>query len=201
MISPDTAAIVIDAFLFTFLVITALAIIQVRHLFGVVMLASVFSLLSAGLFVSMDAVDVAFTEAAVGAGISTVLMLGTMALTVREEKKSPYPIFLPLLVCLVTGAALLYGTLDMPPFGSPDSPVQTHVGPEYIARTPIDTGVPNLVTAVLAAYRSFDTLGEVTVIFTAVIAVLMLLGWDTKNRTQVRMARRREDELKNGDER
>ena len=179
MISPDTAAIVIDAFLFTFLVITALAIIQVRHLFGVVMLASVFSLLSAGLFVSMDAVDVAFTEAAVGAGISTVLMLGTMALTVREEKKSPYPIFLPLLVCLVTGAALLYGTLDMPPFGSPDSPVQTHVGPEYIARTPIDTGVPNLVTAVLAAYRSFDT----------------------KNRIQVRMARRREDELKNGDER
>ncbi|MBI1262445.1 MAG: DUF4040 domain-containing protein [Rhizobiales bacterium] len=200
MISPDTAAIVIDALLFTFLVITALAIVQLRHLFAVVMLAGVFSLLSAGLFVSLDAVDVAFTEAAVGAGISTVLMLGTMALTAREEKKSPHPIFLPLLVCLVTGAALIYGTLDMPPFGSPDAPVQTHVAPDYIARTPVETGVPNIVTAVLASYRGYDTLGETTVIFTAVIAVLMLLGWDTKNRSLARNARRREEDREKGDE-
>lgn len=167
---------VIDILLFTFLVVTAIAIMHLRNLFAVVMLAGVFSLLSAGLFVTLDAVDVAFTEAAVGAGISTVLMLGTLALTVREEKKPTHSVFLPVLVCLVTGAALIYGTLDMPGFGSPEAPIHHHVAPDYIARTPVETGVPNIVTAVLASYRGYDTLGETAVIFTAAIAVLLLLG-------------------------
>ena len=167
---------IIDILLFTFLVVTAIAILRLRNLFAVAMLAGVFSLLSAGLFVTLDAVDVAFTEAAVGAGISTVLMLGTLALTVREEKKPSHSALLPLLVCTIAGAALLYGTRDMPPFGAPDTPVQTHVAPDYIARTPVETGVPNIVTAVLASYRGYDTLGETAVIFTAAIAVLLLLG-------------------------
>lgn len=191
MIAGATSTIIIDALLFTLMVATAIAILNLRNLFAVVMLSGVFSLLSAGLFVALDAVDVAFTEAAVGAGISTVLMLGTMALTVREEKPSSHSPLLPLLVCIVTGAALLYGTLDMPSFGSPDAPIHQHVAPDYIARTMPETGVPNIVTAVLASYRGYDTLGETTVIFTAVIAVLLLLGWDIKARSA---ARKRRDE-------
>jgi len=175
--SPGLVGIaIIDILLFTFLVVTAIAILRLRNLFGVVMLAGVFSLLSAALFVTLDAVDVAFTEAAVGAGISTVLMLGTIALTFREEKKPSHSALLPILVCTVAGAALIYGTRDMPAFGAPDTPVQTHVAPDYIARTPIETGVPNIVTAILASYRGFDTLGDTVVIFTAVIALLLLLG-------------------------
>ena len=73
--------------LFIALVTTAISIVLVRRLFAVVMLSGVFGLLAALLFIVMDAVDVAFTEAAVGAGISTVLMLGTIALTARSEKK------------------------------------------------------------------------------------------------------------------
>lgn len=173
---------IIDILLFTSLVVTAIAILRLRNLFGVVMLAGVFSLLSAGLFVTLDAVDVAFTEAAVGAGISTVLMLGTLALTFRDEKGPSHSAVLPLLVCTIAGAALIYGTRDMPPFGAADNPVQTHVAPDYITRTPIETGVPNLVTAVLASYRGHDTLGETAVIFTAAIAVLLLLGTSGRKR-------------------
>ncbi len=73
-------------------------------------------------------------------------------------------------------AALIYGTLDMPPFGAADNPVQTHVAPDYLQRTPVEIGIPNVVSAVLASYRGFDTLGEVVVVFTAAIAVLRLLG-------------------------
>jgi multicomponent Na+:H+ antiporter subunit B len=51
-----------------------------------------------------------------------------------------------------------------------------HVAPHYIEESYAEIGVPNLVTSVLASYRSFDTLGEVTVVFTALIAVLLLLG-------------------------
>ena len=93
------------------MVVTALAIVRTAHLFAVVMLAGVFSLLSALLFVTMDAVDVAFTEAAVGAGISTVLMLGTLALTSRHERRSTLSPVIPLFVVFVTGA-FLYLQMD-----------------------------------------------------------------------------------------
>lgn len=168
--------------MFGLLIVTALGIMIMRDLFAVVMLSGVFSLLSAGLFVALDAVDVAFTEAAVGAGVSTVLMLGTMALTSRQEKAPQHSRALPILVVLVTGAALIYGTADLPPFGAADTPVQLHVAPQYIERTPTEIGLPNIVTAVLASYRGFDTLGETTVIFTAGIAVIVLLHRSNRRR-------------------
>lgn len=169
-------AMVTDTLLFALLAMTAIAIMKLRNLFAVAMLAGIFSLLAAGLFVTLDAVDVAFTEAAVGAGISTVLMLGALALTTSEEKKPVHSAWLPLLLCVVTGAALVYGTVDMPAFGSADAPIHGHVGPDYIARAQAETGVPNFVTAILASYRGYDTLGETTVIFAAAVAVLLLLG-------------------------
>lgn len=158
------------------LVATAIAIAVMTRLFAVVMLSGVFSLLAALLFVNMDAVDVAFTEAAVGAGISTVLMLGTIALTSRVERPTSRSPGIPLLVCVVTGMALVYGTLDMPNFGAADSPVQTHVGPDYLKESVKEIGVPNIVTAILASYRGYDTLGETVVVFTAGIGVLLLIS-------------------------
>ncbi|HEX7775244.1 MAG TPA: DUF4040 domain-containing protein [Parvibaculum sp.] len=169
--------ILVDLALFAFLIVTAVAIARLRNLFAVAMLAGLFSLLSAGLFVTLDAVDVAFTEAAVGGGVSTIFMLGALALMPREEKPTAHSAILPLLLCLVTGAALVYGTFGMPAFGSPDAPIHKHVAPDYIARAQDETGVPNIVTAVLASYRGYDTLGETTVIFVAAISVLMLLGF------------------------
>lgn len=164
-----------------FLALTAVAIVRLRSLFAVVMLSGIYSLLAASIFVQLDAVDVAFTEAAVGAGISTVLMLGTLALTSRNEKIPSYMPMLPLLVVLATGGALIYGTLDMPRYGDPNAPIQKHVAPYYLKNTKSQIGVPNVVTAVLASYRGYDTLGETTVIFTAGIGVLLLLagGRDT----------------------
>jgi multicomponent Na+:H+ antiporter subunit B len=122
----------------------------------------------------LDAVDVAMTEAAVGAGISTVLLLGALYLTQSREIQPARNIVLPLIVAGITAGALFVGTLDLPPFGNADTPPQA-LGPDYLARTEADTGVPNVVTAVLASYRGFDTLGETTVIFTAGIGVLILL--------------------------
>ena len=167
----------ITLFLFVTLVATGIAIVLTRSLFAVVMLSGVISLLSALLFIVMDAVDVAFTEAAVGAGISTVLMLGTIALTARAEKPlTGAKNGTPLAVVLLTGGVLIYGTFDMPAFGDPNAPVQTHVGPDYIASASLDMGFPNIVTAVLASYRGFDTLGEVAVVFAAGLGVILLLS-------------------------
>ena len=158
------------------LVVTALAVVRTRSLFAVVMLSGVFGLLTALLFVTMDAVDVAFTEAAVGAGISTVLMLGTLALTSRYERSTYGSPVIPLFVVIVTGGALFYGTLDMPNFGDPNAPAMTHLYPDFIERSPHDIDVPNIVTAILASYRGFDTLGETAVVFTAGVGVLLLIS-------------------------
>ncbi|MCW8826521.1 MAG: DUF4040 domain-containing protein [Gammaproteobacteria bacterium] len=170
--------VVINVTLLAFLAITAVAIVRMTDLFAIIMLFGIFSFLSAAMFIVMDAVDVAFTEAAVGAGISTVLMLTTIALTKdhKEKQSGSHRPWLPLTVVLVTGAALVYGTLDIPAFGDLQAPAQMHVAPYYVERSFTETGVPNIVTAVLASYRGFDTLGEVVVIFTAGIAVLLLIG-------------------------
>ncbi len=161
--------------LFAFLLVTALMIIRLRNLFAVVMLSGVFSLLSAGLFVTLDAVDVAFTEAAVGAGITTVLFLGAISLTGAAEKPPQANQFVPLAVMTGLAAILIHGTMDLPPFGLAAAPVHLHVAPQYISGAETQIGIPNVVTAVLASYRGFDTLGETGVIFTAGIGVILLM--------------------------
>ena len=166
----------IDMAVLTLLVVTAIAINNIRNMFATAMLAGIFSLLSAALFVSMDAVDVAFTEASVGAGIATILFLGALMTTGHghsaPQRGSPFA----LVLVVLTGALLIYGTLDIPRYGDPEAPVQQHVNPYYLDKTVTDIDIPNAVTAVLASFRGYDTMGEVVVIFTAGIGVLMLLG-------------------------
>ena len=83
--------------------------------------------------------------------------------------------FLYLALTVATGGLLIFGALDMPAWGDPNSPANSHVSPRYIEESFHETEVPNMVTAVLADYRSYDTLGETTVVFTAAICCLFLL--------------------------
>ena len=167
---------IINIILLCLLVVAAIAINQQRNLFATTMLTGIYSLLCASLFLCLDAVDVAFTEAAVGAGIATILFLGTLALTSFEEKTEVKVSIPGLITVLVTGGLLIYGIQDIPAFGNPDNPVQTYLADRYITESATEIGIPNLVTSILASYRGYDTLGETTVIFTAGIGVLMLLG-------------------------
>ncbi len=148
---------------------------RVRNLFAVVALGGIYSFLMALVLLVLDAVDVSMTEASVGAGISTVLLLGTLYLT-RLHEATPVRITMtPLVASALTGSALFYGVVYLPPFGDASNPMHRHVAPRYIEDVVRETGVPNAVTAVLASYRGYDTLGETTVIFTAGIGVVMLL--------------------------
>lgn len=174
----------VEGVLFIFLVISAVVISYQRDLFAAAMLTGMFSLLSAGIFTLMDAVDVAFTEAAVGAGISTVLMLGALSLTENREKKQPVRI-LPFIVVFLTGAGLIFGTLDMPIYGDPAAPIHHHLAPTYIESAETVFGIPNVVTIILASFRGFDTLGETAVIFTATVGVMLLLGPGKTGQTKV----------------
>ena len=158
--------------------LTTLGIIRLRNLFSVVILSTIYSFLMATLLLIFDAVDVALTEAAVGAGISTVLMLTVLYYTKVNEEKPKFKSILPLIICLTIGGLLIYGTYGLPPFGASNTPIHTHISIQYLERSMSETGVPNVVTSVLASYRGFDTLGEVIVVFTAAIGVLSILKRD-----------------------
>ena len=167
---------VIEAVLFAFMIGVAFYIIRMRSLFAAAMLFGIFSLLSAGMLTLMDAVDVAFTEAAVGAGISTVLLLGALSLTTFEESRPTHHKWTAKIVVITTGLMLAYGTLDMPIYGDPDAPIHRHVAPHYLEVSVDEIGIPNVVTSVLASYRGYDTFGETTVVLAAAVGAILLLG-------------------------
>ena len=155
--------------------VTVIAMAVQRNLFSAVVLFGLYSFFMATVLVALDAVDVAMTEAAVGAGVSTVLLLGALYLCGGEEAKPLSRSWLPLAVTLVIVGALVYGTLRLPAFADPQAPIHTHVVPRYLGQALAETGVPNVVTAVLASYRGYDTLGETVVVFTAGVGVIALL--------------------------
>ncbi len=157
--------------------ICVIGISLLRNLFAGAILLSVYSLLAACLFIIMDAVDVAFTEAAVGAGISTILVLATILYTGQECQRHIKIKWAPLVLSLAVGGLLIYGTMDIPAYGKKDNPIhQYKVTKNYLEKSQKETGAPNIVTVILASKRGYDTLGEVVVVFCAGIGVLLLLG-------------------------
>ena len=169
----------LSIFILCLCVITAIGAMQARNLFASVMLMGIFSLLMAAEFILLDAPDVALTEAAVGAGISTVLLLSALSLTADEESGRAMRPGLALVVVMITAGVILYATLDKPALGDPNAPVHQHMSSEYFDMTREQMNIPNVVTAILASFRGYDTLGEVIVVLTAAIGVLFLIGPDS----------------------
>lgn len=165
------------------LAVTALSLAAVRDLFGLTVLLSVYSGLLAVILAMLGAADVAFTEAVVGAGVSTGLLIALLrrvrpdlapvtdiAPPVRRDRR-----WLGAAAAVTFGAVMLHGAHALPEFGDPAAPAQQHLARQYIGRSMQDTHTPNVVTAVLADYRGFDTLIETSVVLTGAMACLLVL--------------------------
>ena len=172
----ESAAII---FLLSLLVATAVITSGRKDLFSAVLMLGIYSLLSAGLFIVLDAPDVAFTEAAVGAGFSTVLFLAAIAMTTNTRSYTSKRQWLAIALVVPVGCMLLFAMPDLPHFVAQDGPAHQHVAQYYLQQTQQEIGIPNVVTAILASYRGFDTLGELVVIFTAGVgATGIFMGGD-----------------------
>ena len=167
-------------FTLTFVAIAAFATVQSRNLFVASLWFGIFSLMMASNFFILDAADVALTEAAVGAGVSTVLFMSALALTAEHEQPRFQVRRLPIVALGLLSIVLLVVSLEHPLVGDPMAPIHQHVAPWYLQETPKVIGIPNVVTAILASFRGYDTLGEVIVIFTAGIGVLSVLSFGPK---------------------
>lgn len=80
-----------------------------------------------------------------------------------------------LLVTLVLGGILIWGSTDFPVWGDKDSPASRHVSNRYITEAYSATHVPNLVSAILADYRNFDTMLETSVVLIAGLGIFLIL--------------------------
>lgn len=167
----------LELLLLVILIATAGLALRIRDLLGAVAVLSAYSLFVALLFAGMAAPDVAFVEVVLGAGVTGVLFVGAILGTTRadESREAGTSRWVP--AVLVAGVVLLvlYGTGGLPSYTDPDAPAHEHVASTYLEESVADTGTANVVTAVLADYRSFDTLGETLVIVTAGLACLVVL--------------------------
>jgi multicomponent Na+:H+ antiporter subunit B len=167
----------LELLVLAFVVVTALATAFLRDVLASVVVFGAYSLGMAMLWVLLRAPDVGLTEAAVGAGVMTPLFLLAIVKTKRPDADRVLAKVDPaaLVVALVLGAGLLLTVPALPAVGDPAAPAATHVSPYYLENAYEQTGMENVVTAILVGYRGFDTLGEVTVVFAAAVAVLVVL--------------------------
>lgn len=168
----------LDIALLLILIVTAVLSLIVRDLLAAVALLSIYSLFTALLFTGLHAVDVALVEAALGAGLTGVLLIAAILLTTRRAEQRPHP-SARVLIPFAVGAfviVMLYASTGLPDRGDPDSPAQRGVSTAYLEGSLAQTNTPNVVTAILADYRSMDTLGETLVILTAALSATLILA-------------------------
>lgn len=165
--------------LLVLLVLTAAGAILIRDLIGAVLVLGSYGFVLAITWALIGAADVAFMEAVVGAGLSTVFFIITLFHTGTHtddiEQQNPYPSWQGILGLCLLGGVLLSTATDLPSLGAPNSPPNIHISPTYLMQSLIDTNTPNVVASVLMDYRALDTLFETAMIFSAGIAAALLL--------------------------
>ncbi len=169
--------VVVDVAIFAIMIATALLALYTRDLLTAVALLATYSLFASLLFTGVLALDVALVEAALGAGLTGVLLIAAIMVTTRRSTARERPRQQAVVLVLVAGflGLMLYASSGLPDRGDPEAPTRTGVAATYIEQAMDDTQTPNIVTALLADYRSQDTLGETLVILTAALSVALVL--------------------------
>lgn len=184
----------IDYLLWFAPVACAVFIIRSHNLTANVISLSLFSLSIAALYIRLSAPDVAITEAAIGAAISTIFFLAALKVTGTTEDKPALDKFPAIISIFALVMLMLSIVSEMPEFGSAQTPANRHVGKYYTENTMPDTGVKNAVTSVLASYRGYDTMGETYVIFTAGLAVMLIMPTLRKKKRLTKPAKKAKKE-------
>ena len=169
----------VELALVAFVLATAVAAALLRDVLAAIIASGAYSLGIAIIGVYLRAPDVALTEAAVGAGVMTLLFLLTIAKTVRPPGERTLERIDVRAVGVAAAFVVVLSTtlVALPPVGAADSPVATDDVTNYYLENAYDeTEVQNAVTAILASYRGFDTLGEAVVVYSAGVGMLVLLG-------------------------
>ena len=165
-----TLALAVDIGLTLLVLAVACWTLAVRDTFTSVIGFVAYGLLLALIWVRLAAPDVALTEAAMGSGLTGLLLLGAAA-RLQNARNISAPPGLALrwvagVLCALVSAGLAAMVLLLP------DPAPT-LAPAVVAHLPA-TGLGNPVTGVLLAYRAIDTLLEAVVLLPALLGVWSL---------------------------
>lgn len=164
-------------------ILVILSIILIKLIFcnsllETIIINSVVSLFISLSYLLMDAPDVAMTEVALGACLSSCVFLSFLNRLPKSQKSNlkKTRLITSSIICLLFILVVSLAGVDLPIYGAIDSEVQNHLSKYYIENTKTDIGIPSFVAAILASYRGYDTLGETAVILIAGISVLLLFS-------------------------
>lgn len=177
-----------EALLLILLILTAIAVSTTKRTLNAIIIFTTFSLTMSLLWIIIKSPDLGITEAAVGAGVTSLLFyvalrnMGEIKLFSKQKKSNKrvkkisflYKLFSVLFTIAII-STLLYTVSFLPQQGSMDVPALNEVFTRYIESGVNETGAINIVAAVILDYRAFDTFGEATMLFTATMAVVSLL--------------------------
>ncbi len=169
----------LDLIFLGLLTLCAVLALTAADLLAAVILFGGFSFFAVAFYCVVGALDVAFTEAALGAAVATVFFVAAIHRSTKAAERlatRPSQKLWAAVAVLAMGAALFSAADGLPTYGDPHSPASTHVSPRYIEKGLEEGGAHNMVTNVIVDYRGYDTLGETVVIFTAGLACLLILG-------------------------
>ncbi len=177
--------------LILFLIITILSVfsislILIQNIFVITLITGFISFFLSILYIMLTALDVAFTEIAIGAGVSTALFLIVIRLSNQYNyfakpintsvNIGKYKKIFTLSVLFIFAIILGVSFIDIPVFGDILNPSNNFLYKDYLESTNTIFNVPNAVTIILGGFRGFDTLGETAVIAIAAIGVYSVLS-------------------------
>lgn len=166
-----------DVIIFVILIVAAILALRSHDLLTAVVLLTAYSLFASLLFTGLLALDVGLVEAALGAGLTGVLFLAALLVTTNSaaatDDRRRRLVMLPLIGGFV--GLMLFASGGLPDRADPDAPTRTGVSVTYLSDSLADTDTENVVTSLLADYRSLDTLGETLVILTAALGTALVL--------------------------
>lgn len=201
----------------TILIILAFYVLFTKDLVNIVLAVAVFSITICICYLLMDAPDVAMTEAALGACITTIVMFNLLRsmnidFVSCETKSKDTNCLLPVdfsinkfkyiasaLLSLAILIILIYCGIDMHEYGNAETALHNHLSQYYISKTSSDIGIPSYVAAILGSYRGFDTMGETLVVFIAAASVILILNSEDLDINEVSKYNLYDYELKNYD--
>jgi len=156
-----------------FMIIGALIAIQLKDLLSAIIAVGTVGLGLSLTFLVLKAPDLAIVQLVVELLALIILIRATIKRdTTSSRTGTGRLIILTAFICLVMFLMFAWGPLkELPEFGKPTM----RVASTYLEQGLEKTGAANLVTSVILDFRGYDTLGEATVLFTAVIGVLAVL--------------------------
>ena len=160
-------------FILGFMIIGSIACLEIKNILSSIITVGVVGLALALAFLLLQAPDLALVQF-VFEILCVIILIRAFAkrgIQIQELKRSVPKTIIAVVILLGIFILSIFAFKELPSFGEPIVRVAT----KYLTKAGVETGSQNIVTSIILNYRIYDTLGEITIIFTAILGALTVL--------------------------